>query len=109
MKTFKSQVSPLEENILMITNNKIKAAHLEHRDEILVEIASLLKQFKRDMTAKNELEHKEVKWKHAALVFDRLFFFLSLFGALVTFSSIIMSSPDFYKPVWLIYIFKFEK
>ena len=46
----------------------------------------------------NEIEkEKELKWKYAAAVMDKIFFYLMIIFMCVTFVSIIMSIPNFYK------------
>ena len=42
-------------------------------------------------------EEKELKCKVAAIVMDRLFFFLALIYAIITFVALIMTIPNFYK------------
>ena len=42
-------------------------------------------------------EEQELKCKFAAIVMDRLFFYLTLIYAIITFVVLIMSVPNFYK------------
>jgi len=42
-------------------------------------------------------EEQEIKWKYAAIVMDRIFLILTLLLTIITFISIIMSIPNFYK------------
>ena len=44
-------------------------------------------------------EEKEIKWKYAALVMDRFFLILTILYFVVTFCAIVMSIPNFYRPV----------
>ncbi len=44
-------------------------------------------------------ENIKYKWHHAALVMDRLFFFISFIYFVTSFSLIILSNKNFYKPV----------
>ena len=43
-----------------------------------------------------ENEDMELKWKFAALVMDRSFFYATLIYFIVTFIALVMSSPNFY-------------
>ncbi len=44
----------------------------------------------------DSVEAKELKWKYAAIVFDRLFFYMSSLIFIVSFASIILSNRNFY-------------
>jgi hypothetical protein len=44
-------------------------------------------------------ENIRYKWHHAALVMDRLFLFVSFIYFVTSFSLIILSNKNFYKPV----------
>ena len=50
-----------------------------------------------EMNERNKEEEKEIKWKYAAIVFDRLFFYLSLFYTLITFIIFVMTIRNFYR------------
>jgi hypothetical protein len=43
-------------------------------------------------------EIKEIKWKYAGIVFDKLFFYLSILYFLLTFFPLIFSMANFFKP-----------
>ena len=58
--------------------------------------ATLKKMYKR-FEAEEIDEEQEIKWKYAAIVMDRIFFILTLLFTIITFVSIIMSIPNFYK------------
>jgi hypothetical protein len=59
---------------------------------------TLSKMFKR-YEADEIQEEKKVKWKYASLVMDRFFLILTIIYFAITFISIIMSIPNFYKPI----------
>jgi hypothetical protein len=40
---------------------------------------------------------KELKWKYAAIVFDRFFLFMSSIYTIITFVALLMSIPNFYR------------
>ena len=42
-------------------------------------------------------ETKEVKWKYAGIVLDRLFLFVTLFYSIITFCSTVLSIPNLYR------------
>jgi hypothetical protein len=42
-------------------------------------------------------ESKEIKWKYAGIVLDRLFFFLTLFYSIITFCTTVLSIPNLYR------------
>ena len=68
----------------------LAAKHVQHIKEILLD-----NQNEHD-EHKLRQEH-ELKFKLAATVIDRLFFFMSLFYFVVAFSSLILTIPNFYK------------
>ena len=43
-------------------------------------------------------EIKEIKWKYAGIVVDRLFFYLSVIYFLFTFFPLVFSMSNFFKP-----------
>ena len=44
----------------------------------------------------NNRKRKELRFKFAAIVLDRFFFYLALFYALITFAGLLLSIPNFY-------------
>ena len=51
-----------------------------------------------DMNEKQIEEVKEIKWKYAAIVMDRLFLLLTIFYFIFTFCPFVLSIKNFYKP-----------
>lgn len=62
---------------------------ISHMDDNL---ATLLTQLEEN----NQDDEIRLKWKYVGLVMDRLFLGLSLIYFVITFSSIILATPDFY-------------
>jgi hypothetical protein len=62
---------------------------LESIEELLVERFNEKKE-------KIKIEETELKFKFAAMVIDRLFFYLAIIYSFVTFISIILTVPNFY-------------
>ena len=53
---------------------------------------------RHDQVSENEiLDEQELYFKYAAIVFDRLFLCVAFIYALITFVTLIMSNPNFYK------------
>ena len=50
------------------------------------------------MSERNSEEAKEIKWKYAAIVFDRLFFYMSLVYTFITFITFVMTVKNLYRP-----------
>jgi len=73
--------------------NQINNPELKH----LISIEQNLKNIWNEMQARTEDENKEIKWKYAALVMDRLLFFLTLIYSFITFCSTVLSIPNLYK------------
>ena len=73
--------------------NQINNSELKH----LLSIEQNLKNIWNEMQARTEDENKEIKWKYAAIVMDRLFFYLTLIYSLITFCSTVLSIPNLYK------------
>ncbi len=51
------------------------------------------------MKSSAEDENKEIKWKYAAIVMDRLFLCLTLIYSLITFCSTVLTIPNLYKSI----------
>ena len=73
--------------------NQINNSELKH----LLSIEQNLKNIWNEMQARTEDENKEIKWKYAAIVMDRLFFYLTLIYSFITFCSTVLSIPNLYK------------
>lgn len=52
----------------------------------------------KEMSERNSEEAKEIKWKYAAIVFDRLFFYMSLVYTFITFITFVMTVKNLYRP-----------
>lgn len=63
------------------------------------EIEKLLRTFYHEQKEEDIRESREVKWKYASLVLDKLFFYLSLIYFVVTFFPLIFTMVNFYKPI----------
>jgi len=63
----------------------------------LINIDKNLKNIWNEIQARAEEENKELKWKYAAIVMDRLFFFLTLIYSLITFCSCVLAIPNLYR------------
>ena len=63
----------------------------------LFNIDKNLKNIWTEMKARAEDENREIKWKYAAIVMDRLLFFLTVIYSLVTFCSTVLSIPNLYR------------
>ncbi len=50
-----------------------------------------------DQIDNKKIEEKELKWKYAAIIFDRLFLLLSIIYFILSFSIIVLSISNFYK------------
>ena len=73
--------------------NQINNQDLKH----LLSIEQNHKNIWNEMQARTEDENKEIKWKYAAIVMDRLFFYLTLIYSFITFCSTVLSIPNLYK------------
>ena len=74
-------------------NKYIDNGLMKSLKEIEIKLTSIYDYIKE----KNLNEEKELKWKFATNVMDRLFLFISIFYFLATFSSVILSIQNFYK------------
>ena len=86
----KDQLSDTEVPKVVNKHEDFLVKHVQHIDEILAE----------NQNERNEdklREEKELKFKLAATVIDRLFFFMSLTYFIVSFSCLILSIQNFYK------------
>jgi len=75
--------------------NQINNLELKH----LISIEQNLKNIWNEMQARTEDENKEIKWKYAAIVMDRLFLCLTLIYSLITFCSTVLTIPNLYKSI----------
>ena len=106
MKRFKHEV---EEKNPRITPSREKTFFMENSEneffqktnQILVKhvkrIGLLLTEEFGQVEEKRWHEEKELKYKFAAIVMDRFFFYLANIYFLITFSSLILAIPNFYK------------
>ena len=89
----------LEDDPVMSMNNIGGEKHFS--DEKLAEavfgIQKTLKKMYSRFEADEIDEEKEIKWKYAAIVMDRLFLYLFIILNIVIFVSTVMSIPNFYK------------
>ena len=74
---------------------------IEENDELVVRhlsnIEDLLKEAKEDNDQEKLLEDEELKYKYAALVMNRFFFFGAIVYFIIAFCSAVLSIPNFYK------------
>jgi hypothetical protein len=75
--------------------NQINNSELKH----LLSIEQNLKNIWNEMQARTEDENKEIKWKYAVIVMDRLFFYLTLIYSFITFCSTVLTIPNLYKSI----------
>ena len=61
-------------------------------------IEKILNNILDEANYKFEEELKEIKWKYAGIVIDKLFFYLSIIYFLCTFFPLIFSMANFYNP-----------
>ena len=73
---------------------------ISHEDPYLINklenIEKCLVQLMGNTNEIKENEDTELKWKFAALVMDRSFFYLTLIYFIITFIALVMSSTNFY-------------
>ena len=83
------------------TSLNIAKYMINAKDELLIKhvqhIEAMLAENQNERHEDKLREEKELKFKLAATVMDRLFFFLAIFYFIVTFSSILLAIPNFYK------------
>jgi hypothetical protein len=82
----KSDIESLKEINQKILNEMIKIEKIYHS-------------FLEDSNDKSEFENIELKWKYSAIVLDRFFLILSLNYLFISFISVIMTIPNFYKGI----------
>ena len=70
----------------------------EAKLNLLQKICQDLKYIREQIDINDLQEEVKSKWKFAALVMDRLFCYLSLLYFMITFTSLILTEPNFYKP-----------
>ncbi len=87
----------LEEETISTNTNTIE---IETKN-VPIEVKSRVVRDSNNILINSQLKQPEedpkLKCKFAAIVMDRLFFFVSLFYAIITFVSLIMSIPNLYK------------
>ena len=88
---YKKTVDLIEE--INVHNQYIDNGLMKSLKEIEIKLTSIYDHIKEI----NLNEEKELKWKFATNVMDRLFLFISIFYFLATFSSVILSIQNFYK------------
>jgi len=80
------------------TTSKVESSFSdEELANAIFDIQATLKKMYNRFEVEEIDEEQEIKWKYAAIVMDRIFFILALLFTIITFISIIMSIPNFYK------------
>ena len=85
---FTNSILFLDENFMHYSSTDLR---------LLLSINKKLKLIWNEMKERIDENNKEIKWKYAAIVIDRLFFYLSLIYSIVTFILIILTIPNLYK------------
>ncbi len=78
--------------------NRMNSDKLSQISNRLKNIETMLDKIINKQNEKRIEDVKSLKWKYAAIVIDRLFFFLSLIYFVLTFLPIILTAKNFYKP-----------
>jgi len=80
------------------TTSKVESSFLDEKlANAIFDIQATLKKMYNRFEVEEIDEEQEIKWKYAAIVMDRIFLILTLLFTIITFISIIMSIPNFYK------------
>ncbi len=107
-KLNKNSIIPVEQNFALndeettdkldLISSSLDKKQSSKPDQLMSEILMIHKKLNNVLETTNEykdIENKEIKWKYAALLFDRLFFFISVIYFIITFSTIILTMPIF--------------
>ena len=98
MKKLESnRIEPIDEKMLKSTVCLKKSPDNESSD--MQKVLKILNKFMDEKAEADQFETNEIKWKYAALVLDRFFLFLSLVFFIICFTSIILPTTNFYKPI----------
>ena len=65
----------------------------------IVNINKILKDIRNESVENEEIGDREIKWKFASIVFDRLLMILSIIYYVIVLIAVIISIPNFYKPI----------
>ena len=84
------EIFMMESNIINLKEKDSNALKIDKIEKILISILKELKENKKE-------EDLLIKWKLAALVMDKLFFYLSIIYSVVTFCSILLPLPGFFR------------
>ena len=85
-----------DEKVELITNQSNKK-NLNHK---LKSIDNTLKKIWDTINDRATEEIKEIKWKYAAVVFDKIFLIISIVYFLLTFCPYLLSIKNLYKPIY---------
>ncbi len=69
--------------------------NLDSSSKRLDNIEAMFKAFLKRENENGDLEEQELKFKYAAIVMDRFFFYMSIFYSIITFIGLILSVPNF--------------
>ena len=92
--TYVEEFEEKKENLAVV--NKMSAKE-EEIWKYLRNIEDILKEAKEENELERDLEEEELKFKFAALVMNRFFFFGAILYFIVAFCSAVLSIPNFYK------------
>ena len=94
----KVETSNLVEDIHLQETAAFKVNEIKNPDvKRLFNIDRNLANIWNEMKERAVEETKEIKWKYAAIVLDRLFFFVTLLYSIITFCSTVLSIPNLYR------------
>lgn len=97
-----NKINPVETEkddtiIRLSADVKIPTQGNENVIDCLKSIDKTLKNMWNVINEKQTEEEREIKWKYAAIVFDRLFLYIVFLYFLLTFGSLILSIPNLYR------------
>ena len=86
---------PQSPSIVEFLAKPVRTRHILESDKRLDNMEALFKRFLQRENERAYSVEKELKFKYAAIVMDRFFFYLSLLYSVVTFIALVLTMPLF--------------
>ena len=91
------EIKPTNSGVAFLDESETEVSYDEPQLKYLQSIHKILKDFKRERHTDQLEQAKELKYRFAAIVMDEFFFYLSIVYFIITFCSIVLAVPNFYK------------
>ena len=91
------EIKPINSGMTFPEESETEVSYEEPQLQYLQSIHTILRNFLKEHQSNKLEQARELKYRFAAIVMDEFFFYLSIVYFLITFCSIVLAVPSFYK------------